>query len=99
MTISLSDITYTWSKNPTYCIGFDMYLGEAKTRLIINPQDNSTYSHHAKLSARNEFSITITENEPGWCNNCIFGVAIRTTNTTSWLINAKLNYGAPSPSL
>ena len=93
VTISLSNIAYTWNVNPAYCIGFDVYLGMAKTRLIINPQDNSTYSHHAWLSARNEFSVTITENEPGWCNNCIFGVAIRTTNMTSWRINAHLNYG------
>lgn len=96
MTISLHNIQYTWNPSPAYCIGFDLYMGEAKTRLVINPQDNSTYAHHVQLSARNQFTVTITENEPGWCNNCYFGIAIRTTNLTSWLIEAKLNYGVSS---
>lgn len=90
--ITLSNITYTWNSSPSYCYGFNLYLGEASTNMMINPQDPTSYVFNNWYAYKSQDTIVITENEEGWCIGCKFGVVMRTQNETSWTLSAELQY-------
>ena len=90
--ISINNISYTWNPSPVYCYGFDMYLGDAPSDMMINPQDPTSYSFHSWYVYKSQDTIMITENEEGWCTGCKFGVVMRTQNETHWTVTADLMY-------
>ena len=92
MTITMTNITYTYNPGPVYPFLFDIFAGKQMSQALINnPKDPSTYTYTETVSS-DSLKFTITENQKGWCVDCAFGFSIRTTNKTQWTITAELGY-------
>lgn len=89
----MSSIIYT--STGSFWYGIDTYYGQEKDSiLLINPMDPSSYSYNVPVNYQFERKFVLTEDQEGWCTDCTFIFAVRTTKETSWSITAELGYGA-----
>jgi len=87
----MSNIFYT--STGSFWYGFDVYYGMEVDRVLpINPQDPSTYSYTYTVNYQDKRSFTLTEDQEGWCTDCVFVFAIRSWKETTWAITAQLDY-------
>lgn len=93
MTITMTNISYTYNPGPVYPFSFDIFAGKQMSQALINnPKDPSTYTYTETVYG-DQLKFTITEDQEGWCTGCSFGFTARTTNETQWTITAELTYG------
>lgn len=91
VTITLKDLSFTSAGSFWY--GFDVFYGpQTDSVKILNPLDPATFVYTSTINYRYDVSFTITEDQEGWCTDCVYAFAARTTNETAWVATSELGY-------
>lgn len=91
LTVTMKDVFYT--STGSFWYGYDVFYGPQTDPIrIFNPLKTSTYVYTSYVNYKNTVSFTVTEDQEGWCTDCTYFFAARTTNETAWVVSAELGY-------